>query len=409
MPDDQLPRGIELTSLSETFRADPLAVLNAAREACPVYRDGVLRDYVVFTAEIGRKILADRTLLTDPRMSAETSTRRLRGEPLDREPPMLFADNPSHKRLRGLLGKALNTDRVERMRPRVTALCEDLIDGIAEGPFDLIAQVARPLPTIVIAQLLGVDATRHADFKRWSDQIVAANLNPLASPEVKAAGARASEELDGLVHAEIARRRTTDAGGDDLISAMIAAEIGDDRFTDAEISSQTQLLLIAGNQTTTDLIGTMVRNLLEHGNSYARLVGEPGLIANAVDEAIRFEPPIFSTERIAQEDIEVGGVTVCKGESVAVMLTALNHDPALNPRPEKFDIARQNIKHFSFGGGRHICAGAPLARLEVATLLRVMIDRMPQLSSDPTQVPVVSTSPGFRGLDEYWIVRGARR
>ena len=174
MPDDQLPRGIELTSLSETFREDPRSVLNAAREACPVYRDGVLRDYVVLSAEIGRKVLSDRTLLTDPRMSAETSTRRLRGEPLDCEPPMLFADNPSHKRLRGLLGKALNFERVERMRPRVTELCEELIGGVADGPFDLITQVARPLPTIVIAQLLGVDSSRHADFKLWSDQIVAA-------------------------------------------------------------------------------------------------------------------------------------------------------------------------------------------------------------------------------------------
>ena len=409
MPDDQLPRGIELTSLSETFREDPRSVLNAAREACPVYRDGVLRDYVVLSAEIGRKVLSDRTLLTDPRMSAETSTRRLRGEPLDCEPPMLFADNPSHKRLRGLLGKALNSERVERMRPRVTELCEELIGGVADGPFDLITQVARPLPTIVIAQLLGVDSSRHADFKLWSDQIVAANLNPLASPDAKAVGALASAELDQLVHAEIARRRSTDADGDDLISAMIAAEIDGDQFTDAEISGQTQLLLIAGNQTTTDLIGTMIRNLLEHSDSYARLVAQPELIANAVDEAIRFEPPIFSTERIAPEDIEVGGASIRKGESLAVMLTALNHDPALNPRPDEFDIARKNIKHFSFGGGRHICAGAPLARLEAATLLRVMIDRIPELSADPTRMPVVSTSPGFRGLDEYWIVRGARR
>ena len=190
---------------------------------------------------------------------------------------------------------------------------------------------------------------------------------------------------------------------------MIAAEIDGDQFTDAEISGQTQLLLIAGNQTTTDLIGTMIRNLLEHSDSYARLVAQPELIANAVDEAIRFEPPIFSTERIAPEDIEVGGASIRKGESLAVMLTALNHDPALNPRPDEFDIARKNIKHFSFGGGRHICAGAPLARLEAATLLRVMIDRIPELSADPTRMPVVSTSPGFRGLDEYWIVRGARR
>lgn len=405
MMDDQLPRGIELTSLSPTFRADPHGVLGAARTACPVYRDGVLRDYVVLTADIGRKVLSDRALLTDPRATAETSTRRLRGEPLDRDPPMLFADNPQHKRLRALLGKALNADRVERMRPRAKALCRTLVDGIAERCFDLVERIARPLPTIVVAELLGVDAAQHEDFKRWSDAIIAANLNPLAAPDVKAEGARAAGDLDALVLQEIARRRAEPALQDDLLSAMMAAALDGDRFTDAEIASQTQLLLIAGNQTTTDLIGTMMRNLLERADSYARLVESPALITNAVDEALRFEPPIFSTERIAPEDMVLAGVPIPKGACLAVMLPALNHDPALNQDPGVFDIARKGIKHFSFGGGRHICAGAPLARLEAAVLLEVMIERMPRLAPDRNREPIVSASPGFRGLDEYWLIR----
>lgn len=405
VPDD-LPRGIELTSLSETFRADPHKVLNEARGRCPVYHDGILRDTVVLSADIGRKILTDRGLPSDPRNTIETSTRRLRGEDLTKNPPIMFMDDPLHKRVRGLVGKAFNNERIERQRLRVGELCRELVDAAAGSAFDFIEAIARPLPTIAIAEVLGIDASHHDNFKLWSDQMVAANLNPLASSEVKQAGAEAAVSLYDLFAAEIAERRARAAVGDDLISAMIAVEQDGDRLTDAEIIELSQVLLIAGNQTTTDLLGTMLRNILTTGDSYGRLCANPALIPNAVDEAIRFEPPIFSTDRVAPDDMELGGAIIPKGHQISVMLSALNHDPALNPDPDRFDIERKPVKHFSFGGGRHICLGAPLARLEAQELLKVLVERMPALTPDPAHVPVYTINPGFRGLDEFWVTQG---
>ncbi|MDR3508276.1 MAG: cytochrome P450 [Caulobacteraceae bacterium] len=403
---ENLPRGIELTSLSAEFRADPHGVLGRARAQCPVIHDGVLRDYVVLSAELGRKILADRALPTDPRQTAPSSTRRLRGEDLTKAPPLLFADDPDHRRVRGLMRQAFNQERIELVRARVARICHDLIDRIDGEAFDFIEAIARPLPTITIAEMLGVDPAQHENFKLWSDEMVAASLNPLASPQAKAAGAAAAISLNALFAAEIARRQAAGVDGEDLLSQIMRAEDGGDRLSPEEISEQAQLLLIAGNQTTTDLMGTMLRNILSTSGCWDRLVANPDLIPNAVDEAIRFEPPIFTTERIAPEDMDLAGLTVPKGYCIAVMLPSVNHDPALNPAPETFDIERQNIRHFSFGGGRHTCLGAPLARLEGQELLRALTGRMPRLRQADGEAAIVSMSPGFRGLDHLHLIRG---
>jgi cytochrome P450 len=401
---DDLPRGIALTSLSPEFRDDPHAILNAARLRCPVLHDGILRDYVVLSADLARKVLADRSLPSDPRKTVASSTRRLRGEDLTRDPPIMFMDDPLHKRVRGLVGRAFNAERIERARPRVAALCRRLIDAADPAGFDFVEAIARPLPTIAIADLLGINSRHHDDFKRWSDQMVVAMLNPLAPPDVKALGVEAAAQLYGLFTAEIAARRAATAERDDLITALMTVEHQGERLDDAEIAEHAQVLLIAGNQTTTDLLGTMLCNILKDRENWPRLVADQTLVANAVDEAIRFEPPIFSTDRIAPEDMELGGVAIPKGEQISVMLTAVNHDPALNPDPDRFDIARKPVKYFSFGGGRHTCLGAPLARLEAQELLRALIDRFPVLVADPAHPAIYTSNPGFRGLESFRVM-----
>lgn len=404
-PKDDLPRGVDLTCLSPTFREDPHAVLGAARERCPVYKDGMLRDYVVLSAEIGRKVLTDRALPTDPRNTLSTSTRRMRGEDLSQDPPIMFMDDPQHKRVRSLIGKAFNTERIERFRPRVGVLCRQLIDAIGGESFDFIDAIARPLPTITIAEILGIDSSHHGDFKIWSDQMVAASLNPLAPPDVKQAGAAAAASPYQLFTSEIEARRAADLLGDDLLTAMLAAEQDGQKLTDVEVIQNAQVLLIAGNQTTTDVLGTMLNNILKTGDNWGRLCANPALVASAVDEGIRFDPPIFSTDRIAPEDMELNGVLIPKGTQISVMLPALNHDPALNPDPDTFDIARKPIKHFSFGGGRHTCLGAPLARMEAQELLIAMGEAIPSLRLDLDKPAIFSTSPGFRGIDHLWLKR----
>lgn len=403
---DDLPRGVDLTCLSETFRNNPHAVLGSARERCPVYRDGMLRDIVVLSSDIGRKVLADRSLPTDPRKTLPTSTRRMRGEDLSKDPPILFMDDPEHKRVRSLIGKAFNAERIERFRPRVAAICRQLIEGVTEDDFDFIEAIARPLPTITIAEILGVDSSHHDDFKVWSDQMVASSLNPLAPPEVKQAGAAAAINLYALFTAEIAARQAAGLKGDDLLTAMLADEHEGQRLSDTEIIDNAQVLLIAGNQTTTDVLGTLLYNILRTDGCWTSLCADGTLITGAVDESIRFDPPIFSTDRIAGEDMELNGVAIPKGTQISIMLPALNHDPALNPHPEVFDITRKPIKHFSFGGGRHTCLGAPLARMEAQELLTAMIELMPGLRAAPERAGVFSPSPGFRGLDHLWIQRG---
>ncbi|MBX3593408.1 cytochrome P450 [Sphingomonas sp.] len=400
-----LPRGVDLTCLSETFRNAPHAVLGAARERCPVYRDGMLRDYVVLSADIGRKVLSDRTLPTDPRNTLPTSTRRMRGEDLTQDPPIMFMDDPQHKRVRSLISKAFNIERIERFRPRVGAICRELIESIEGDAFDFIDVIARPLPTITIAEILGIDSSHHDDFKIWSDQMVASSLNPLAPPDVKQAGAAAAVSLYQLFASEMEARRAAGLVGDDLLTAMLAAEHDGQTLTDMEIIQNAQVLLIAGNQTTTDVLGTMLNNILGSGDSWARLSANPTLIAGAVDEGIRFDPPIFSTDRIAGEDMELNGVAIPKGTQISIMLPALNHDPALNPDPDRFDIERRPIKHFSFGGGRHTCLGAPLARMEAQELLKVMSEVMPGLHLDAVRPAIFSPSPGFRGIDQLWLKR----
>ena len=399
---EDIPVGLELTSLSDEFRTDPYKIFKDIRDTCPIHHDGVLRDYVVTHATSAREVLTNKNYLCDVRSSDENSTRRLRGEPLDQEPPILFADNPRHGRLRGLLKKEFMRHKIENMAPIISKICNELLDNIADNDFDFIELVARPLPTILFAELLGIDKERHSDFKTWSDQAVAAKLNPLASDAVKATGETAHNNINAIITLEVNKRIESGQKPDDLISAMIDARIGDDKYSVDEICQQAQLLLIAGNQTTTDLIGTMLLNLLETGDSYQQLCRDQSLIENAVEESIRFEPPIMSTERIAHEDLEFKGCPIKAGYSFAVMLPAANRDPLENEDPDTFDIHRKKIKHWSFGGGSHFCLGAPLARLEAQVLLSELTKRFPNLKS-MGKPHDYSPSPNFRGLDSLWV------
>ncbi len=399
-----MPRGLGLTSLSPAFRDDPFTILNRLRDEAPVFEDGQLRDHIVSTAALAHQVLSDPELLVDPRTVAPSSTRRLRGEDLTVEPSMLHSDGDRHKRLRTLMLKAFSKQRLEAFRARTRTICETLFQAIeGQREFDFIERIARPMPTIVITELLGVDPSQHADFKVWSDRIIADKLNPLADAETRRLGSEASLAISRTVAGEVGRRLDSGERPDDLISGLMDARTGEgERYTVAEICQQAELLLIAGNQTTTDLMGTMVKNLMERQDSYRRLVEDPGLIRNAIEEALRFEPPIFSTERVVQQDTDIGGLCVPKGHVIAVMLTAANHDPGLANDPEVFDIRRSNIKHYAFGGGAHRCIGAPLAKMECEALLDVMTVRFPTLRA-ADRTAIYDTSPGFRGLSSYWL------
>jgi len=304
-------------------------------------------------------------------------------------------DPPEHTRLRGLISKAFTPRAIEGMKPRIEEIVAMLLDVVAGGEgFDLIASFAGPLPTIVIAEMLGVDPADRQDFKRWSDDGVMA-FDPLLPAELRERVAASSAELDAYFRGAIAHRRA--APRPDLISAMIAAEEDGVRMRDEELVTMCGLLLAAGNVTTTDLIGNGTLALLRHADELRKLREDPSLIRNAVEEMLRYDPPVTETGRIPLEGREIRGCPIGAGESVIPVLAAANHDPEVYPAPHRFDITREDTHHQSFGGGVHFCLGAPLARLEAQIALNALVQRFPGLRLAEAELEY-RRIPGFRGL-----------
>lgn len=400
------PTGVRLTPYDDAFLADPYRVWQQARAAGPAYPDPEFGRLIVTDFEEVKRVLRDRAMWSDPRKAADdsfTAQFRDRLTREDRQPSMLFLDDPDHKRLRSLVNKAFTPAAVETRRSHIAKVAAGLVDALDPSGFDLIAGLAGPLPAIVIAEMLGIDGADHGRFKAWSDASTAAFFNPFRTPEDEAAAAEAQEHLDALFRREIERRRAQP--GADLTSAMVNARDGDDRLSDNEIVTQCNLLLVAGNVTTTDLIGNGTKALLEHPDQLARLRAEPTLLENAIEEMLRFDSPVTQSGRIAHQDLKVGGCPVKAGHNVSVSLAAANRDPSVYPDPESFDVARENVSHQSFGGGSHFCLGAPLARVEAQEAIRALLARFSTLELVGFEYRRL---PGFRGLTSLRLSGEAR-
>ncbi|MBI5284471.1 MAG: cytochrome P450 [Chloroflexi bacterium] len=408
MTSNSVPTGLALTTLDETFRTDPFPVLDELREREPVHYDAVLHRWVLTRHDDIDRLLRDRTLSVDPRKAAPGTFERMffvgagMEEPADGEVStgdgemsMLFSDAPYHTRLRGLVSKAFSVRAVEAMAPRIEQIADELLDAVAGQPgFDLIEAFAGPLPTIVIAEMLGVDPADRREFKRWSDAGVQ-RFNPMLSPEGRAEADEASEALRAYFMRAIAERRREPRP--DLLSSLIAAEESGDRLSDNEILTMCSLLLAAGNVTTTDLIGNGMMALLRNPGELRRLRDDPALIKNAVEEMLRFDPPVTQSGRTPLSDVEIGGCPITAGQSVTPSLAAANRDPAVYPEPHRFDITRKDTHHHSFGGGAHTCLGAPLARLEAQIAVGALVARFPDLRLAGGPVAYRNV-PGFRGI-----------
>jgi cytochrome P450 len=395
-PGQPVPTGIELTALDETFRADPYPVLARLREREPVHYDSVLHRWVLTREEDVARVLNDRTMSSDARKAAEGTYMSLfRGIEGDRQPSILFLDEPDHTRLRGLVSKAFTPRAVERMAPRIQEIVDELLDAVAgdEG-FDLIARFAGPLPTIVIAEMLGVDPADQADFKRWSDESVL-GFNPMLTEEEGQRVAAAGQAMEDYLQRAVGERRKEPRS--DLMSAMIAAEEAGDQLTTEEIVTMCSLLLAAGNVTTTDLIGNGVYALLRHPGELRKLRHDSSRIENTIEEVLRYDPPVVQTGRVAMRDVEIGGCPVKRGESILTSLAAANHDPAVYADPDAFDTSRKDIHHNSFGGGIHYCLGAPLARLEGRLAIATIVQRFPKLRL-AGELLEWRRAPSFRGV-----------
>ena len=284
---------------------------------------------------------------------------------------LLFMDAPDHGRVRGLITKAFNPRTVEQLRPRIAEVTEVLLAPLREaGRFDVIADFAFPLPVTVICELLGVPADDRALFRRLTADM-AAVVDLDATPEEfgRAAGAMLTFTAY-LVPLFEERRRSPRA---DLVSGLVAAEDAGDRLDAAELLTTVVLLLVAGHETTTNLIGNGLLALLRHPEQLARLRADPALMPSAVEELLRYDSPLRRIVRTALDDTIVDGRPVRAGEQVVALLHAANHDPAVFPAPDALDLTRDARRHVAFGGGVHACLGAGLARAEAQIALAALV------------------------------------
>jgi len=345
------------------------------------------------------------TVLRDPRFSVERLRAPFIRDNLERLPAfiqqgaqtlrsMLVMDPPDHTRVRKLVNKAFTPRRVAALRGRVEAIVDELLAPVTTR-MDVIDALAAPLPAIVIAELLGVPPEDHRQFKTWAADIVAGIGQPGLGGRQAAAAPAAMQKLFGYLSEIIAARRAEPR--DDLISAMVLAQEEDDALSDAELLATSNLLLIAGHETTTNLIGNGLLALLREPDQLARLRADLALLPTAIEELLRYDGPVQATIRVAREDVEVGGCAIEAGSLLLVGIGAANHDPDVFTDPEHLDVGRDPNPHLAFGFGAHFCLGAPLARLEGEVALRALLTRFAGLRLE-TDAPQYRPNPVLRGL-----------
>ena len=369
--------GVAYNPLSDRTAQDPYPVYAALRQRDPVHRSRLMNAWMFARHADADAILRDhRNFGSDPRKGTLTA-RQQAMLPAPDEFTMLFLDPPDHRRLRALVNKAFTPRAVAALEPRIRETLAALLDDIDDpGGFDLMRAVAHPLPVIVIAEMLGVPPGDRARFAVWSAQR-ARLLEPTVSPRERRAAQIATAEFDAFFRAVIEERRA--APGDDIVSALVEAEDEGERLTERETLNMLRLLLIAGNETTTNLIGNGMLALLRNPGELRRLREDPGLIPSAVEELLRFDSPVQATFRRALADCEVNGFALRRRDNLVVLVGSANRDADAFADPDRLDVGRGEAAHLSFGRGIHHCLGAPLARLEGRIVLEMLLERFPRI------------------------------
>lgn len=320
---------------------------------------------------------------------------------------MNLTDPPRHTRLRRLAGRVFTPHAVEAMRPRIERLVDELLDRVLpRRRFDVIADFAFPMPATVIANLLGLPAEELPRLRRWSDDfatVFGSDPSAVTAEQYEQAGASA-RELTAYFQAALDERRAQPR--DDLLSAFVRAAAEGEPVSDRELIANANVLLGAGHETTTHLIGNGLLALLRHPEQWRLLQNDAGLIPQAVEEFLRYDGPLQFMYRLAGEDLQIGGKSIKAGQLVYLMFGAANRDPRHFPDPDRFDITRRPTHHLAFGQGPHFCLGAPLARLEAQIAFTAILRRLPDLHLTPTELEY-QESYELRGLKALPVEFGA--
>ena len=386
---ERLESGVAYNPLSDEVARDPYAVYRRLRDRDPIHRMRLVDAWVLTRYEDADAVLRDHK-----RFSAQD--RRFHNVGLT---TMLDIDPPDHTRLRSLVSRAFTPRSVSHWEGRVQEIADRLLDA-ADGDdrFDLIAALGYPLPVTVIAEMLGVPAEDMDRFEGWSNDI-ALIVEPILTPAQVEAVRRATEALFAYFETIVEARRRD--ARDDLVSALLAAEEDGDRLTREELLSTMLLILVAGNETTRNLIGNGMLALLRHPDQLRRLRDTPCLLEPAVDELLRYDSPVQVDGRVVREDLEMGGKRLRAGQKAIALLGAANRDPAAFENPDALDIGRREKSHLSFGRGIHYCLGASLALLEARIAFGSLLDRFPaiRLAAEPRYRDGIV----LRGVESLWI------
>lgn len=363
--------------------ADPYPLYSQLQRESPVLWDPYLHTWVVTryadVAEVLTKFKANRAADSSKLVGLGMNHLLPLAQVMAHQ--MLFLDPPQHGRVRGLAAAAFTPHRIALLRNRIQETVDSLIDAkIADGTMDVVGDLAKPLPAIVTALMLGVPTSDHEQLKRWStdyaDVLGAFQHAPHSQDRVL----QSVDEMTSYFRDAV--RRETDHPTDGLIHALTKTTDGD-RLSEDEIVANLILTMLGNQETTTNLIGNGLLTLLRHPRALAELRDDSSVLPSAIEELLRFESPSQHTDRVAPYDTEIGGQRIAAGQSVIAVLAAANRDPARFPEPDRLDLRRTDNKHLAFGWSSHFCFGAPLARIEAHVVFETLLRRLPGIALEP--------------------------